>query len=300
MSAYARVHLATQVLQLAREAYDGSVMVLKGLHSATFYPAPHLRPFDDIDLLVDDPERAQRALIGAGFAPIAGSDGYYDGLHHLRPLISPGPVPIAVEVHRRLNWPDWAEPPSSEQLLAAGMPGIIGVDGVLALPPAHHALASAVHSWVGLPFKRLIDLVDVAAAMNDADRRQADALARLWNMTRIWHSTLAAMDFLLAGGPRPLSVQIWARNLEQVRDRTVSETHMHRVLGPIWARPPLGAAAGVVRAVIETALPSPSDSWRTKLRRARLAVDRRSMPSSRYGQMLGRDARRAPRFRQRR
>ena len=42
------------------------MVLMKGLEVGAYYPDPGLRPFRDLDLLVDDAERAQQALIEAG------------------------------------------------------------------------------------------------------------------------------------------------------------------------------------------------------------------------------------------
>ena len=48
---------------------------MKGPEVAAHYPVPSDRPFGDLDLLVEDPEAAQRALIAAGFVEFGEPDG---------------------------------------------------------------------------------------------------------------------------------------------------------------------------------------------------------------------------------
>ena len=106
----------------------------------------------------------QRALLAAGFEPGGASgDDDYVGLHHLRPLRVPGETAAFVEVHRRPGWVKFVDPLTTRELLAAATEGATGVPGVLALPPAHHALVLAAHSWDERPMRRLLDLIDIAA-----------------------------------------------------------------------------------------------------------------------------------------
>ena len=60
---------------------------------------PGLRSFGDLDLLTDDAEAAQAALLAAGFQEVFEPEIYED-IHHLRPLWWPG-LPLVVELHTR-------------------------------------------------------------------------------------------------------------------------------------------------------------------------------------------------------
>ena len=73
--------------------------------------------------------------------------GLFYGLHHLRPLGSPGRVSVVVEVHRRPNWLPWGDPPPASELLATSVPDVLDIPGIFGLPPEQHAVFSAVHSW---------------------------------------------------------------------------------------------------------------------------------------------------------
>ena len=290
---------AKAVLGDVRAACEGPLLVLKGPHTASFYPAPLLRPFSDVDVLAGDPERAYAALVTAGFEPIGFEDAYYRGLHHLRPLLSRDRG-IVVEVHRFPNWFSWGDPPLPDELMGDAETDILGITGLSGLAPGAHALVLAAHSWVELPFRRLSDLVDVAAVDASADRAATAQLARRWEMERVWQTTITAADAMFAGAPAPRSLRVSARNFLEVRDRTVQETHVRRLIAGFWVRPPLAALADLARQLWLTLLPSPSDSWATKLARGRLALRNRSQPSAEHGALLGQDARRAPRFRRRR
>jgi hypothetical protein len=289
---------AKAVLERARAACDGPLLVLKGPHTATFYPSPQLRPFVDVDLLAGDPERAHASLRGHGFVAVGFEDGYYDGLHHLRPLADPSGR-LTVEIHRHPNWFAWSEPPARDELIADARADVLGVSGIGGLSPVHHALVLAAHSWVELPFRRVSDLVDVAAVAATADRDELGRTARRWGMERVWQTTIEAADALLCGGPVPAALRICASNFLAVRDRTVQETHLRRLLSGFWARPPLQATASVAAATVDMLLPAPSDTWSTKLARSRLAIRNRAQPSTEHLELLGAEGRRAPRLRRR-
>ena len=299
MSAAVRIASVRAALTTARGAYDDRIVVLKGLHSASIYPSPYLRPFSDLDLLADDPESVQRALLESGFVSSAADGNYYVGLHHLPPLRAPGPIPVVVEVHRRVNWVHWCDPPSTKELLQAAVAADIGVNGVLGLCPEHHVLVTAVHSWVELPLRRLGDLVDIASGMTMVQPAAVRQLAREWGVPRLWNTMSAATEYLILGGPRSTAVRAWARNLENVRDRTVLETHLRRLLSPVWGVSPIRAAPEIARAMTTALAPAPADTWSTKLRRSRIAVSGLNRPVEEHARILGPDGLRAPRFRRR-
>ena len=82
---------------------------------ATFYPDPSLRGYGDIDLLVEDAQGAQEALLRAGFEPV-GDPSLYVDLHHLRPLTTKG-LPIRLEIHSEPKWVDGLRAPSAADVL---------------------------------------------------------------------------------------------------------------------------------------------------------------------------------------
>ena len=49
-----------------------------------------------------------------------------------------------------------------DELLAAASPRDGGPAGILVLPPEHHLLLLAAHSWAHEPLRRLRDIVDMA------------------------------------------------------------------------------------------------------------------------------------------
>ena len=159
---------APRVLECVAAAYPRRAIVLKGPEVAALYPAPGMRNYWDIDLLVEDSEEAHLTLRQAGFEPV-GDPALYVGIHHLRPLRPPA-MPLPVEIHSRPKWLADHPPPPVTELFDAAIPSITGVDGILTLPPAHHALLLAVHSWAHEPLRRLRDMVDIAAM---AERRRS-------------------------------------------------------------------------------------------------------------------------------
>ena len=284
---------APLVLERVRAAYGEPVVVLKGPEAAARYPDETLRPFNDLDLLVRDPVGAQDALLAAGFEPIGHADLYVD-IQHLRPLACPG-LPLHVELHSRPKWPDRLEPPSSEQLLGHATPSSTGVEGVLALQPTEHALILAAHAWAHTPLRRLLDIVDVAAAADGLDRGELDRLAREWRLERVWRTTIAAADALLMEGRRTVPIRTWARHLPAVREQTVLEAHLERLLSGYWELPLPRALRATVSAAGRGIRPVGGETWSRKLRRASRAARHAFQPMSTHDEALGRDRLRAPR-----
>ena len=89
LAAIAATETAAELLSDARAAYDGRMLLTKGYELALRYPERWLRPFSDVDLLVDDSAEAQRALLTAGFIEV-GKPSIFEDIHHLRPLWRPG------------------------------------------------------------------------------------------------------------------------------------------------------------------------------------------------------------------
>jgi hypothetical protein len=265
-------------LQRVREAYDGRILLLKGPEAAAHYPDPALRSFKDLDLLVAEPGKAWRALLGAGFEPIGDPD-LYIGIHHLRPLAAPG-LPLAIELHSQPKWVDGLPRPSTDELFDAAVGSVVAVDGVEALPPAHHGLVLAAHSWAHEPLRRLRDLVDIAAVVGATGPDEVEALAERWGLRRLWRTTAAATDALFAGGPTPWAFRLWAQNVSKVRERTVIENHAQAWLSSFWVLQPQEAARALGRSLAAEVRPQRGERWAAKGRRARMATrhafDRRS------------------------
>ena len=181
------------------------------------------------------------ALLAAGLVEV-GDPGRYAHSPHGLPLAWPG-IPLFVEVHSDPNWPSWLGRPPTAELLDAAVPSALGVEGLKTLAPVHHALIVAVHAWTHGPMARAGDLVDLTLMAWDTERAELLALARRWGLERLLRTTLGSADAVLFGGRRPRSMRVWARNVPDVRERTVLETHMGRWLAGFSA---LGTRRGAV------------------------------------------------------
>jgi putative nucleotidyltransferase-like protein len=273
------------LLGRVRAAASGPLLLVKGPDAARYYPDPGMRNFGDLDLIAPDAATTQRQLLDAGFQE-AGDPALYRGIHHLRPLFWPG-LPLVIEVHHSPKWPKGLTAPPANQLIASATSHSSGPDGFLTLPAAHHALVLAAHAWAHEPLARLRDLLDVALVARGADRRELDSLARAWGIRRIWLTTRTAIDSVLADGPRPLSIAVFARHLEEARERTVLESHLERTFGSLWGLPAhqLLLAAKAAGADL---LPGAEESWPEKLARTRAAVNNAFVPKSQHDKMLQR------------
>lgn len=258
------------LLERAREAVDGPILVFKGPEVAALYPDPVLRSFGDVDALVRDPESAQRALIAAGFREV-GDPSLFVGIHHLRPLRWPG-LPLTLEVHMQPKWVEGAAPPSFEELAEGAGPSSSGVDEVRTLGPEHHALVLAVHSWAHQPLRQISELVDIAAVGRQTTSQAVDDLARAWNVQKLWRTTSAVIDAVLYGRPRTWHLLTWARSVPAVRMRTVLEMHLEPLLAPFGAETLPSAFASASRAAVADLRPKPSERWPRKIRRTTRAL----------------------------
>ena len=164
--------IAPLVLQRVLAAVEEPVVLMKGPEVAQWWHDPLTRPYRDLDVLVEDSEATWRTLREAGFQP-TGDPELYLGIHHLRPLVWPG-LPLVVEVHHEPKWIEGMRR-RRRSCCETAVPSATGIPGLLALEPARHAVALAVHAWAHVPLGRLGRLVDVAALSQGADR---DELAR--------------------------------------------------------------------------------------------------------------------------
>ncbi len=254
------------VLERVRESCSGQLVLMKGPEVAHRYPGPALRGFRDVDLLVPDAPAVQRQLIAAGFEPV-GLPEKYAAIHHLRPLAFPG-LPLLVEVHDRPKWPEHLRMPPKAELLEAAVPSSVGIDGIDTLPPAYHALVLAAHAHAHGPVTKLVHAIDVAVLSGEADRDELAALARRWEMERLWRTTAAIVDALFADGRKPLPLRLWARCLPAARERTVLESHVEEWLAPFWTYRPGVAARATASLLADEVRPLDDETWRDKFRRA--------------------------------
>jgi len=270
------------LLERVTAAYGGSLVLMKGPEAAARYPHPGDRGFCDLDFLADDPDRAHRALVAAGFVEV-GEPARYERAHHLRPLAWPD-LPLFIELHREVNHPDWLVAPPTHELLELSEPSATGVAGLRAPIPAAHAVLLAVHGWAHEPLRRLMDVIDVAVVVGDEHRGLAAELARRWRLERVWQTTIAAADALLRDARRGVALRTWARHLAAVRERTVLETHVTRWAGPVWGLPSARLRAVGDGTLIFTgaARPRAEEGWTDAMRRTRLALRDAFHPQSQH------------------
>ena len=276
-----RTKSAQMLLEKIRAACEGPLIVVKGPAVAARYPGPALRPFLDVDLLVEDADAAQKSLIAAGFEPTAGRL-HPDTIHHLHPLHLPD-LPLSIELHRYPKWITGLRPPSPADLLAGSEPAPLGVDGILTLVPSYHTLILTAHLWAHDPLARLLRLIDVAIMAEAAEPRELESLIDAWGMTKPWEMTMAAVETLLLGtGRRPLALRVWARNLTTAREATVVEMHLARFLAPFSVLPVHRALKAFGAELVGCLRPQPDESWRRKLQRTALQLRRPSMRRSEH------------------
>jgi hypothetical protein len=266
------------LLARIRAAYDGDILVTKGPEVAARYAEPVLRPYKDLDLLVESAPLAQRALRAAGFVP-TGDPAIYVGIHHLRPLMLPG-LPVTIEVHTRPKWPARIVAPSFAELREAAVPSATGVDGILALAPAYEAVLNATHAWAHEALACAGRLMDIALMDQEAADGEAAALARRWGCGRLWRASRRAAAALVEDRPRPVAMRVWGRHLATARERTVLESHLARVGGELWGAPRRHVLPDAGAAVAWSARREPGEGWPAKLRRTRGAMQHAFRPKS--------------------
>ncbi|HEY8647520.1 MAG TPA: nucleotidyltransferase family protein [Gaiellaceae bacterium] len=276
---------AESTLRAARAAYDGRMLLFKGYEVALRYPEPWMRPFRDVDLLVDHAGAAQAALIDAGFVEV-GDPPIFDGIHHLRPLWQPGSL-LVIELHHALKWPDGMQPPDATGLLDVGIPSRCGVEGILTFPDDVHALVVAAHSWSHRPLRRLLDLIDVTALARGLDRRRLRGLADELGIGHIWSTTITVADDVLGEGRPTVSSRTWARHLQSARERTVFESHVERLMSPFWAHPLPRAVRTATPRLLNEMRPALDEGWSDKSGRARRATRNAFVRRSEHDAQLG-------------
>lgn len=277
------------VLRQARDAYDRTMVLMKGPEIARRYPDPVQRPFGDLDLLVPDAAEAQRALLAAGFVRV-GRPELYASIHHVQPVQWPG-NPLNVELHDRPKWIGGLTGPSRAELLASAVGGSTGVAGVLALPPELHAVVVAAHAWAHGPLARLGHLVDLAAVTEGLDRSELDRLASRLGVRGVWRTSIEAVDALFAGARRTAPLRTWARNLESARDCTVLESHLARWLPAWWALDPASALRANAFTLSREVGRLGDEPWRAKLGRTRRALRHATDRLSDHQRALGEERR---------
>ena len=258
---------AIPLLRRIRDLVDGPLLLAKGAEVASLYPG-RARSFGDLDLLAVEGHALHQALKEDGFVEVDFPDDDFTDYRHLHPLKTPR-VWLHVDVHIRPIVPDGYRPPPLAEVVEASVPSALGVEGISAPHPVHHALMVAAHGWNDhTPFRDLRDLVDVAAVAQQASEREIDQAARMWGIQGIWRTTWRAADALLADGRPSVAVGLFGRHLADVRERTVFEEHVQRWLSPFWEFPFRQAIGHVPALLRKELLPDPGEPWSDKLRRA--------------------------------
>lgn len=275
---------APGVLARVRELWRGPMLLLKGPDLAHRYPQ-HARAFVDLDLLVGDAAEAQRTLVAAGFREEEDPDGVFVGIHHLTPLRWPQ-VPLRIELHMEPKWPEGLVPPSNDELFEASVPAAVGVSDIFAPAPAHHALLTAAHAWAHQPLARVRDLLDVGVLAVEVEPAELAELARSWNIAAVWQTTASTLAALLAG-TRTAPLRLWARHVVDVREQTVFEHHLERLLAPFWGLSTRPATRQAARALADEFRPAFDETWSEKLRRSTKAMRRASSSTSTHRESLG-------------
>jgi len=278
------------LLAQVRAGCDGPLVLMKGPELALGYPG-RARTFHDLDLLVPDARLVHGQLKEAGLVEIGDAELYF-GIHHLRPLRWQS-LPLVVEVHSRPKWPNGlGEPPPTAEIIASAVPTGLGVGGIQSPDPAQHALLVAAHAWAHEPLRHLRDLLDVQVAAASADRTEIERVARAWGLWRLWHTTDEAAAAALGLRRPPLAVRLWARHLGAVRERTVAENHLQRLLAGFWALPLRSALTSTAAAVAGDLRPAFDEGWREKVARVIRASTSATTPLSNHNRRLGDSARR--------
>ena len=280
------------VARVRNACADGPMLLVKGPEAAVRYPRG-ARAFYDIDLLVPDAAKVQRALLAAGFVEEEDPEGLWIGIHHLAPVSWPG-LPLRVEVHAQPKWPEGLTPPPIEELFDRAVPTALGVQGVLSPSPACHTLLIAAHAWAHQPLGRARDLLDVGALGVDADPTQLARLAESWGLAPVWRTTSAALDALLTAR-RTLPLRLWAAHTSELRVQTVLEDHFERVFSPFWGLPPGDATRRAASALRGELRPAFDEGWHEKMTRSAAALRRALVPVTRHRHLLGDSATRGRR-----
>jgi hypothetical protein len=273
--------IAAPLLRHVRRSTEAPLVLIKGPEVARLYP-PNGRAFGDIDLLTPEPETVQRSLLEAGFKI---DERALTGPHHLEPLILDA-LPLKVEVHSRVKWPVDTEPPSLDEILEASIPSGLGIEGLLAPNPAHHALILAAHSWEHRPLRLVRDLLDVTLISDGTDEEELKRTAVGWSLAPIWRTTREAMEGVLFGGRVTFPLRSWARHLAEVREPTVLESHLEHLMSPFWGQPLRGAITRSVRTFRDEVSPLPGERWRDKAVRASTALRHARMPRGEHEDAL--------------
>ena len=151
----------------------------------------------------------------------------------------------------------------------------------------------AAHSWTHRPLRLIRDLLDVALLSAESDARELAETAHRWGLERLWRTTHTAAASLFYGGRTSIPLLTWARRLRDVRDYTVFEQHLERVMSPFWALPISSALPVAGAALRDEFRPSHDETWRAKVTRATTAARHPTMAVGLHDAMVETDSRAA-------
>jgi hypothetical protein len=268
---------AIPLIGRVRANSEGVLMLIKGPEIAELYPGA-ARRFSDVDLLSNRADEVHRALIDNGFVEV--KDPEFEITpehHHLQPLHWPT-LGLSVELHKHPYRLVGAPNPPIADIFEARVPSALGLEGVFGPDPLHHALILTAHAWSHEPLHTLRDLVDIAAVAATVDEYELQRTARAWGIGRIWETTSRVIEAIFHGGRRPAPLRSWARHLPQVRERSILEEHLARLLHTYWAEPPHRASAKAAQTLRASLSPLPGETWREKLSRTRRALQNPAAP----------------------
>jgi hypothetical protein len=282
----ARTAVMTSIplLRRVRDLAEGPLVLAKGAEVAWLYPG-RARSFNDLDLIAVESGALHASLKAEGFVEVGYPNDprdYHQGdYRHLQPLQAPR-LWLRVEIHTQPIVPDTVQPPPLAEVVEASVPSALGVDGISAPHPVHHALMLAGHSWEDRrPLHVLRDLIDVAAVARHSSESELARRADAWGIGKIWRTTYGAASALFGDDRPTAALRLFGRHLSTVRERTVLDNHLQRWLCPFWELPFHQALATIPGTLRQELLPEPGESWRHKLQRVREALvhPERSMSS---------------------
>jgi hypothetical protein len=143
-------------------------LVFKGAALATRYPAPGLRPMDDIDLILpkDQHRAALETLRRRGWRQLP----LTPGKHHEIALTHPAMPGLPIELHHSFaTWRERSSGVTTDDLWHNRRPCRIADTAAFCLPPEHELIAVAAHAARPTNvFGRLLWSVDVAVIVQSA------------------------------------------------------------------------------------------------------------------------------------
>jgi hypothetical protein len=251
VAATARLIEADRLVDRLASSLQSPFLVFKGHEVGALYPDPTVRVLRDIDVLVRDADRVHDELLGAEWQEQTGAGvlRWYDDIHQTHPLVLPG-MSIALELHRRPNWPTWGVPPTLDELFEAAQRSVVDVDGALAPSTEHHALLVLAHSWCHQPFERFSQLIDFALLLDLSDAAVLRTTARRWQLEKLLDVATRTVDSVLLGRAEdPMVIRWCAPHLRDLGRVSPTRQQVHRYAASLFVARPVGAARGAIEGI---------------------------------------------------